>query len=148
QRIPTEIFRPLHLDENPEPFLLRIALLLRLDQPGPDLIVDRARFVDFRGPVEARDAAAGQQPRLAQRRLAEIDRDLAAVGEITGGRSLAALPEREMLIVEDQCAATRGDLRKAVRQRGPYQADMRGIGRVDMLVQSLRNDRQDVLLYG
>src|SRR5262249_42596868 len=140
-----QILGPLNLDQNPETLLLRIALLLRLDQPLPDLLVDRPRLVELRGPVEARDAAAGQQARLAQRRLAEIDRDLAAVREIAGGRALAALPEREMLVVIDQSTAAWRDLRITVRQRRPDQADMRRIGRIDVLVQSFRNDRQDVL---
>src|SRR5262249_51689869 len=51
-----QIFRPLHLDEHAEALLLRIALLLRFDQPLPDLLVDRAGLADFRGSVKARDA--------------------------------------------------------------------------------------------
>src|SRR6187401_1588115 len=61
------------------------------------------------------------------------------------GRSLAALPQREMLVVVDHGAATRRDLRVAVGQRRADEADMRGIGSVDVLLQCFRNSRQDIL---
>ena len=44
----------LDLDEHPKSLLLRIAILLRLNQPLPDFFVDRTGTVDFSGSVKAR----------------------------------------------------------------------------------------------
>jgi hypothetical protein len=54
--------RPLHIYEDAEALLLRVALLFRLDEPLPDFLVDRIGLVDFRGAIEARDAARGNRP--------------------------------------------------------------------------------------
>src|SRR6478672_1026073 len=145
ERRAAQVLRPLHLDQRAKALLVRIAFLLGLDQALPDLLVDRARLVDPGGAVEARDPATRQKPRLAQRRLAEIDRDLGAVCEMARGRSLATFPQREMLVGVDSGAATRRDLRVTVGQRRADEADMRGIGSVDVLLQCFRNCRQDIL---
>ena len=60
ERGAAQVFGPLHLDEHTEALLFRIALFLRLDESLPDLLIYRAGLVDFRGPIEARNAAPRQ----------------------------------------------------------------------------------------
>jgi hypothetical protein len=140
-----QIFRPLHTYEYAEALLLRIALLFRLDEPIPDFLIDRTGLVDFRGAIEARDAAPRQQAGFAQRRLAEEDGDLTTVHQIGVGRSSAALPQCEVLVVEHHRAAARGNLSISIRQHCADQAHMRRIGIVKVLMQNFRNDRQCIL---
>jgi hypothetical protein len=70
-----KVFGSLHLDEHAEALLLRIALLLRLDEPLPDFLIDRAGLLDFRRAVEARSVVPRRQASFAQRRPAEEDGD-------------------------------------------------------------------------
>src|SRR5258707_15468172 len=79
ERGAAQVFGPLHLDEHTEALLFRIALFLRLDESLPDLLIYRAGLVDFRGPIEPRNAAPRQQAGFAQRRLWEEDGDHGAV---------------------------------------------------------------------
>src|SRR6476619_4958445 len=81
--------------------LFRVALLLRLDQTVPDLLINRSGFVDLRPSVEPQDAAFRQNAGLAQRRLAHEDRDRRPVRQILRCRSLATLPQCDVLVVED-----------------------------------------------
>ena len=80
--------------------LFRIALLFRLDQTLPDLLINRPRFVDLRPSVEPQDAAFRQNAGLAQRRFAHEDRDWRPVREILRRRSPAALPQRDVLVIK------------------------------------------------
>src|SRR5579862_1083195 len=138
----TQVFGPLHLDEHTKALLVRIALLLRLDESLPNFVIDRAGFVGFRGAVEARNATPRQQTGFAQRRLTEEHSDLGAVREVGIGRPSAALPQRKVLVVEHHRAATRGNLSISTRQRRADQADMRWIGRIDVFLQRFWNCRQ------
>ena len=85
---PPEILGALHLDQHAKALLVRIAVLLGLDQALPDLVVDRPGLVDARRAVEARDAAGRQQSELAQLDLAQEHRDLGAVGQVRVGRAV------------------------------------------------------------
>jgi hypothetical protein len=82
ERLAIRILGTFDLDEHPEPLLLRIAILLRLDEPLPDFLVDRSRTLDLGGPVETRDAPLWQRTGFAQRNFAQEDRDLSSVGQI------------------------------------------------------------------
>src|SRR4029077_14739390 len=139
ERLALEVLAALHRDQHREALLLRIAVLLRLHQPPPHLLVDRPGAVDLRGAVEARDAALGQEARLPELRLPEIDGDLGPVGEGGGGRAPAALPGREVLVVEHHRAATLSHLGEPVRSDDGDQADVGGEGGVDVLVERSRD---------
>jgi hypothetical protein len=54
-------------------------------------------------------------------------------------RSLPALPQRDVLVVEDHRAAARRDLGKSIRQHRSNETDVRWVGGIDVLVQNLRN---------
>src|SRR5499427_5388125 len=86
-----QVFGALHLDEHTEALLFRIALFLWLDEPLPNLLIYRAGLVDFRGAIEARNAAPRQQAGFVQRRLAEEDGDLGAIRQVGIGRPSAAV---------------------------------------------------------
>src|SRR5271169_5721940 len=90
QRLTRQILGSLDRNEDGIAPLFRVALLLRLDQTVPDLLINRSRFVDLRPSVEPQDAAFRQNAGLAQRRLAHEDRDRRPVGEILRRGSLAA----------------------------------------------------------
>src|SRR5260370_32683427 len=77
----------------------RVAILLRLYQPPPDLLIDRPGLVDLGGAVKAGDAAPRQYPFFAQRRLSEIDRQLAAVLPGVVGTAGAAPPQPASRVV-------------------------------------------------
>jgi hypothetical protein len=102
--------------------------------------------VDLCPSVEPQDAAFRQNSGLAQRRLAHEDRDRRPVREIPRRRSLAALPQRDVLVVEDHRAAARRDLGKSIWQHGSDQTDVRRVRGIDVLVQNLRNLSQTILL--
>src|ERR1700691_1005852 len=146
QRLTGQILGALDRDENRIAFLVRVALLLRLDETAPDLVIDRSGFVDLGPAVEPQDDAARQDARLAQRRIAHEDGDRRAVLEILGRASPPALPQRDVLVVEHHGAAARRDLGKAVRQHRSDETDVRRVGGIDGLVQSLRNLGQIALL--
>ncbi len=76
-------------------------------------------IVDLRRSVEARDTAARQHAFLAKRRLAEIDRQLAAVAHRLGAAAAPALPQADMLVVIDHRAAARRDWAKPVGNTSP-----------------------------
>src|SRR5713101_8074741 len=101
QRLSVEILGALHLDEHGVALLLRVPVLLRLHQALPDAFVCRSRAVNRRRAVEARDAPLGQEPGFPQRGLSQEHGDLGPVPEVLVGRALAALPERDVLVVED-----------------------------------------------
>ena len=123
-----QILGALHLDQHGEALLVGVAVLLGLHQPAPDLLVLRAGFHHLRRAIEPGDAALRQHAVGAQLRLAEIHRDLCAVVQRCGGRALAALPQRDVVVVKHHRAAARRDLRVAVRQHGADQAYMLGEG--------------------
>ena len=74
ERFAGEVLGALDLHQHGEAFLLRIAVFLGLDQALPNLVIDRARFMDRGRAVEAGDAAIRQRAALAQLRLAEEGR--------------------------------------------------------------------------
>src|SRR5262249_36386503 len=126
-------------DQHRVPLLVRIAILLRLDESPPDLLVRRARLVDLGGPVEARDPALGQDAGLAELGLAQVHGHLGAVPEHGVGLALAPLPQAGVLVVVHHRAAPWADLGEAVRLHGADQADVGGKRGVDVLVQDLRD---------
>src|SRR5439155_3002658 len=77
--LPSQIFGAFDRNQHCIALFVRVAVLLGLDQPLPDLVINRSRFVDFRRAIEAGDAAARQYPILDQRRLAVVYSQLAAV---------------------------------------------------------------------
>src|SRR4051794_20672481 len=85
QRFAVEILGSLDLNQHGEPGLVGIAVLLRLDQTLPYLLVDRSGSVDLGTPVEAGDPALRQNPLLPQLRLAEEHGEPRAVGQIGAG---------------------------------------------------------------
>jgi hypothetical protein len=52
-----QILGPFDLDQHCEPFLFRIAIFLRLNDPIPDFLVNGSGLVNRRDPVKPRDAA-------------------------------------------------------------------------------------------
>src|SRR5215813_6326488 len=99
-----------------KPFLSGVPVLLRLNEPRPDFLVDRSGPVQPGGSVEAGNAALRQDAVGTQLGLAEVDRHLAAVGQMLRRRSPAAFPQREMAIVEHLRTSTGRDLRIAIGQ--------------------------------
>ena len=83
-----------------------------------------------------------QNAGFAQRRLAHEDRDRRPVREILRRRSLAALPQCDVLVVEDHRAAARRDLGKSIRQSNL--TDVHWVGGIDVLVQYPRNLGQNI----
>ena len=71
QRRAVQFFRPFHLDQHGKPLLLGVAILLRLNQPAPHLLIHRSGLDDLRGAVEPRDAALRQHAVGTQLRMAE-----------------------------------------------------------------------------
>jgi hypothetical protein len=138
QRFAAEILRALNLDEHAVSFLFRIAIFLRLNHATPDLFVYGARLVDFRDAVKAGDAALRQDAGLPQFRLSKEDSDLGAVGQTLVGRSFAALPNCEVLIIEHHRAAAWSHLGKSIRQYGGEEADIYWKCSVDMFVEDFR----------
>src|SRR5262249_8068668 len=88
QRRAGQILGAIDLDQDAVSFLVRIAVLLGLDQATPYFLVHRARLVDLRGAVEARDPALRQHAGLAQLGLAQEHGDLGAVTQVGVGRAL------------------------------------------------------------
>src|SRR5437867_7363683 len=115
QRLTVQVFGALHLDEDREAFLVRVAILLGLHEAPPDLFVRRARPVDLRCPVEPRDTALGQHAGLAQLGLAKEHGHLAVLHEVGVRRALASLPQRQVVVVVDHRAAARRHLGEPVR---------------------------------
>src|SRR5688572_4550833 len=139
ERLAVEVLGTLDANQHRVALLLRVAVLLRLDEPLPHAVVHLAGLVDLGGTVEARHPALRQDAGLAQLGLSQEHRDLGAVRELLVGRTLAALPERKVLLVIDHRAAARADLRIAVRL---HRADKRNVGwkgGIDVIVQDLRN---------
>jgi hypothetical protein len=66
ERFAVQPFRPFDRDENGEALLLGVAVLLRLDEALPHLLVDRSRLMDRRRAVEPGDAAFRQDVVRAQ----------------------------------------------------------------------------------
>src|SRR5213593_1760748 len=99
QRLPVQVLGPLDLDQHRESLLVRIAVLLGPHETAPHLLVRRARPVDLRRAVEARDAALRQHACFAELGLAEKDRDLGPVLEVGVRGALAPLPQREVVVV-------------------------------------------------
>src|SRR5437899_3317968 len=104
QRLTRQILGSLDRNEDGIALLFRVALLLRLDETVPDLFINCSGFVDLRPSVEPQNAAFRQNADLAQRRLAHEDRDRRPVCKILRRRSLAALPQCDVLVVEDHRA--------------------------------------------
>src|SRR5262249_57872970 len=75
--------------------------------------------------------------------LAEEHGDLAAVLQVGGRGALAALPQTDVVVVEDHGAAARRDLGEAAGQHGGHQTHVGGKRRVDVLVQNLGNGGHD-----
>src|SRR5215204_4495850 len=96
ERRAIEFFGPLHLDQNRKAFLIGITILLRLDKPRPDFVVNWSRFKQPGGSVESRDPTFWQDPVGTKLRLAKVDRHLRAISKIFRGRTLTPLPQREM----------------------------------------------------
>src|SRR5216683_6092909 len=126
QRLTGQILGAIDGNQHRVALFFRVAILFGLDQPSPDLFIDRPGFVYFRGAVEARDAATRQYTLLAQRWLAEIDRQLGAVLHVVGGAAASTLPQPDMLVVVHHRAAARGHLRETVGQYRAQQADIGG----------------------
>src|SRR5688500_1375060 len=139
ERLAVQVFGALHADQHRVALLLRIAVLLGLDELLPHLVVDLAGAVQARAAVEADDPALGQNAGLAQLGLAQEYRELGAVLQQAVGRALAALPQRKVLVVVHHGAAARADLRVAVGHHHAHQADVGGKRAVDVLVQDFRN---------
>src|SRR5580700_3502068 len=139
ERLARQILGAVDRDQHRVALLVRIAVLLGLHQAAPYLVIDWARFVDFRGAVKAGDAAERKDAFLTQRRLPEIDRQLAAVRHCSRRAAPAAFPQADMLVVIDHRAAARGDLREPVGQHRAEQADIRRKRGVDVVVQDFRD---------
>src|SRR5688572_29522511 len=139
ERLAVQVLGALDPDEHRVALLLRIPVLLGLDQALRHSLVHLARLVDLGRAVEARHAPFRQDARLAQLRLAQEHRDLGAVLEQLVGRALAAFPEREVLLVVHHGAAARADLGVAVRLNHADERDVGRKGSIDVLVQDLRN---------
>src|SRR5262245_59889689 len=141
ERISAEVLGAFDHDQDAIAFLLGVGFLLGLDQALPHRVIDGTGLVDLGGAVKPGNAAARQKAAFAQRRLAEEDRDLGAVLDGCVGRAPTALPQRNVLVVEDHGAAAWGDLRVTVWQNRSDQADELRVCGVDVLVKGLRNGR-------
>ena len=73
----------------------------------------------------------------------ERERQRGAVGKVTGGRTLSALPQPDMRVVEHHSAAAGRHLRKAIGQHACNQAYIRRKGAVYVRLQYRRNFRHD-----
>src|SRR6266568_1446791 len=146
ERNAVQVFSALNLDENAESFLFRIAVLFRLDESFPDLLVLRSGLANRRSAVEAPHATLGQHAGLSQLRFSKEDRDLGSVLQIGVRCALAALPQRKMFVVEHHGAASRRHLRKPIRQHGGDEAYVHRKRRIDVLVQNLRDRGQTRIL--
>src|SRR5713101_6180683 len=132
QWLPGQILGAINGNQHRVALFFRVAILFGLDQPPPDLLIDRPGFVYFRGAIEARYATPRQHPLFAQRRLAEVDRQLAAVLHGVGRTARPALPQPDMFVVVHHRAAARGHLREAVGQYRAQQAHIGGKRGVDV----------------
>src|SRR5439155_27259619 len=124
KRSAVQVFRPFNRDENPETLLFRIAILLRLDEAFPDLLVNGSGLVNRGGAIEARNAALRQHSGLPQLRFPEEHRDLRSILQVRVRRALAPFPQGEMPIVEHHGTTPRGHLCKPIRQHRGNQANI------------------------
>src|SRR5579863_7026169 len=66
ERLAGQVLGPFDRDQHRVALFFRVAVLFGLDQPLPDLVIDRPGLVDPGGAVEAGDAAPRQYPFFAQ----------------------------------------------------------------------------------
>src|SRR5262245_49122163 len=91
ERLAVQVLGSLQLDEDAEPSLVGVALLLGLHEASPDLLVRAPGPVNRRGAVEAGDSPLGQDPGLTELGLPQEHGHLGAVLEVGVRRALAAL---------------------------------------------------------
>src|SRR5215831_2949394 len=116
ERSAIEVFRSLDFNENAETFLFGVAVFFGLNKTIPNLFVYRSGFMKLGDTVEAGDATLWQNAGLPQFGFPEEDSDLASVFQALAGCAFAALPQCEMLVVENHRAASRGHLCKPIRK--------------------------------
>src|SRR5260370_41731838 len=92
QRLSVEILCLVDFDQDGIPALLRVAVLLRLDEAPPYLFADWARAVNPGMPVEPRNPAFRKHAFLAHLRLAAGHGQRPAVPQLFIAPTLAALP--------------------------------------------------------